>query len=234
MRWLGRILLRLRTLFRRERVESELHREFQFHLEEQIAENAARGMTAEEARYTALRRIGNVAQIQEQCREQRGLHLIESTMQDVGYALRSLRKSPAFTAVAVLSLALGVGANTAIFSLIDSLLLNSLPVMEPQQLVFVRTNRVKIGVVNVSRTILNRDTEEMQKATQIDGIASYGWYDNASVSVGGRAELVPTHFVSGRYFEVLGVHAALGRTLVPAEDTESGNAAGSGSAARLR
>jgi len=229
MRWLDRFLLRLRTLFRRERIESELHREFQFHLEEQIAENVARGMTAEEARYTALRRIGSVAQIQERCREQRGLHLIESTMQDVRYALRSLRKSPAFTAVAVLSLALGVGANTAIFSLIDSLLLNSLPVKDPKRLVFVRTNQVKVGNFMVSRTILIRDLEQMEaQSRQFDGITSYDDFDRAIISVNGRSEMAAGEFVSGRYCETLGVSAQLGRTLLPADDSQNGNLGGAG------
>jgi predicted permease len=229
MRWLDRFTLRLRTLFRRERVELELHREFQFHLEEQIADNVARGMTAEEARYTALRRIGSVAQIQEQCREQRGLHLVESTMQDVRYALRSLRKNPAFTAVAVLSLALGVGANTAIFSLIDSLLLNSLPIKDPQQLVFVRTNNVKVGNFMVSRTIHIRDLEQMEAhSTRVDGIGSYDDFSRANIGVDGRSELTPGEFVSGKYFEVLGISAQLGRTLLPADDLQNGNLGAAG------
>src|SRR5579872_3215018 len=141
MRWFDRWSLRLRTLFRREQVERELAAEFEFHLEQQTAENFAAGMSREEARYTAMRSTGGISQLEEQCRDQRGMHFIETTMQDIRYALRSLRKSPAFTAVAVLSLALGIGANTAIFSLIDSILLTSLPVKDPQQLVFVR----KIG-----------------------------------------------------------------------------------------
>src|SRR5580765_8405555 len=132
MRWLDQLRMRLRTLFMRERIESELNREFQFHLQEQIAENLSAGMAPEEARYAALRRIGGVTQLQERCRDERGLHWIETARQDVRYAFRSLRKTPAFTTVAVLSLALGVGANTAIFSLIDSILLNSLPVKNPQ------------------------------------------------------------------------------------------------------
>ncbi|PYY13087.1 MAG: hypothetical protein DMG60_22645, partial [Acidobacteria bacterium] len=211
MRWFDQLRMRLRTLFMRERVESELKREFQFHLDEQIAENLAAGMSAEEARSAALRRIGGIAQIQERCRDERGMHWIETTMQDVRYALRSLRKTPAFTFVAVLSLALGIGANTAIFSLIDSVLLSSLPVKDPQQLVFVRTNRVKAGNFQVSTTILNRDVDEMRRqTTQVHGIASSQKEGRLNVAVDGRAELAAGDFVSGNYFQVLGVSAQIG------------------------
>jgi predicted permease len=225
MRWLDRWKLRLRTLVRREQAEADLRREMEFHLQEQIAENRAKGMSAEEARYAALRAIGAIAQIQEQCRDQRGLHLIEITIQDVRYSLRSLRKSPGFTLVAVLSLALGSGANMAIFSLIDSILLNSLPVKNPQQLVFVRTNRVKFGNFMVSQTLLNRDLEQMQQAGQFDGFASTERGERLNFAVNSRTELSPGDFVSGRYFEVLGVNPVLGRTLLPADDSPAGNSA---------
>jgi predicted permease len=226
MRWLDLLKLRLRTLVLREQAEADLRREMEFHLQEQIAENRAKGMSAEEARYAALRAIGGIAQIQEQCRDQRGLHWLETTIQDVRYSLRSLRKSPAFTLVAILSLALGTGANTAIFSLIDSILLNSLPVKDPQQLVFVRTNRTKVGNFMVSTTMRNRDVDQMeQQARLFDGIASYNDFERANVSVRGHAELAHAEFVSGTYFSVLGVPARIGRTLVPEDDRPTGSSA---------
>jgi predicted permease len=229
MRWLDKFKLRLRTLFRRNKVESGLHREFEFHLQQQIAENLAKGMPAAEARYSALRTIGGIAKIQEQCRDQRGMHWLETTIQDIRYALRSLRKNPAFTLVAILSLALGTGANTAIFSLIDSILLNSLPVKDPQQLVFVRTSRTKVGNFMLSTTLFNRDVKQMeQQARLLDGIASYDDFDRANVSVKGHAELTRAEFVSGTYFSVLGVPAQIGRTLVPEDNLPAGNSAAAG------
>ena len=155
------------------------------------------------------------------------MHWIQTTIQDVRYALRSLRKTPAFTLVAVLSLALGIGANTAIFSLIDSVLLSSIPVRDPQQLVFVRTNRVKVGNFEVSTTILNRDVEEMlRQATQIEGVASSQKESRLNVAVDGRAELASGDFVSGNYFQLLGVSAQIGRTILPTDDSRNAGADG--------
>src|SRR5947209_4093950 len=229
MRWFDRCMLRLRTLFRRDDVEAELNAEFEFHVEQQLAENLAAGMPPKEARDAALRSTGAITQFQEQCREERGLNLLDTTLQDVRYAIRSLRQSPGFTTVAVLSLALGIGANTAVFSLMDSLLLSSLPVKDPQRLVFISTNREKIGNFEVSRTLLFRNLEQLQKqAIQTEGVGSYEGAERLSVAVAGHAELSAGDFVSGNYFQILGVPARIGRTIVPADDARSGNAAAEG------
>ncbi|HEY0781629.1 MAG TPA: permease prefix domain 1-containing protein, partial [Thermoanaerobaculia bacterium] len=135
LRAFGIVRLRLRSVLLRPRVEDELAAEMSFHLEQQIAENMSAGMGAREARQAALRAFGGLLQIEERCREMRGTQRIEEIGRDLTFAWRTFSKSPAFTLVAVLSLALGIGANTAIFSLVNALLLRQLPVVEPARLV---------------------------------------------------------------------------------------------------
>src|SRR6266852_2458907 len=133
------LLFRLRALFRRNNVEAELHAELRAHLENEIAKCVAAGVPRDEAARRARLALGGLEQIKEQCRESRGTHLLETTIQDTRYAFRMLRKNTGFTAVAIFTLAIGIGANSAAFGLVDSSLLRGLPFREPERLVHVWT-----------------------------------------------------------------------------------------------
>ncbi|HKR31322.1 MAG TPA: permease prefix domain 1-containing protein, partial [Terriglobales bacterium] len=135
--WIYTVPLRLKSLFRRREVEADLDEELREHLEQQIEANIASGMTPEEARHAARRAMGGTEFQKEQCRDTRRVRFLEDLWQDIRYGARVLGRTPVVTAVAILSLALGIGANTAIFSMMDAVLLRLLPVRNPQELLLL-------------------------------------------------------------------------------------------------
>ncbi|MBZ5565989.1 MAG: ABC transporter permease [Acidobacteriia bacterium] len=218
MRWFRKIPLRLRSLFRKARVEEELSDELRFHLEKLTEENVARGMTQQEARYAALRELGGVEQIKEECRDMRLVSYFENFVQDIRYGLRQLRRSPGFTAVAVITLALGIGANTAIFSVVYAVLLKPLPFRSPDQLVrmFEANERAGIPAEGCSYP----EFQEWQRQNHIfSGMAAVQAHE---LTLTGRGEptVVRVGDVTADFFPVLGVAPLEGRTFLPADDDQ--------------
>jgi macrolide transport system ATP-binding/permease protein len=219
-RWFYMVPLRLRSLFRRRRVEQELDEEIRYHLDRQIEEQIAKGMSEEEARYAAMRAIGGIEQRKEECRDMRRVRWIEDLVEDLRYGLRMLRKSPGFTAVASLSLALGIGANTAIFSLVNAVLLRPLPIENPERLVSLNYASEKGNHVDAIFSYLNyRDLRDRNSV--LDGLIAYRMAP-ISLSHDGINERVWGYLATGNYFGVLGVKPALGRMLTPEDDSAQG------------
>src|SRR5262249_5323463 len=221
--WFYTVPLRLRSLFRRAQVEQELDEELRYHIERQTEELIAKGMTEEEARYAALRAMDGVERRKEECRDMRRVRWIEDLIQDIRYSLRTLRKSPGFTVVAVLTLALGIGANTAIFSVVNAVLLRSLPYRDPDQLVMLRYNyEVEIKGFDPPSVYKVADfLEWREQAKAFEQIAAYQLL-TADLTGSGEPERLAVGYVSANLYATLGVAPALGRAFTPAEETVCG------------
>ena len=206
-RWWDIAWLRLRSIARRGRVERELDKELRFHLEQQIEENLALGMSRDEARYAALRGLGALTQLREECRDMRRIEYFENLWRDLRYALRMLSRSPGFAVVIVLTLALSIGANSAIFSVIDGVLLKPLPYPEADRIV-----RVFFNSQTYPKFPLNpfdfRDFRERNRS--FESLAGFTRGD-LQLSGSGQPERLAGFRVTAGYFRMLGLRLARGR-----------------------
>jgi hypothetical protein len=216
---LNDLLFRLRSLFRRESLEASMNEELRFHFEQQVAKLKQSGITEEEARRRARLDFGGEDKIREDCREARGVGPLESLLQDLHYGARLLRKNPSFTAIAVLTLALGMGATTAIFSVIDAVLLRALPYGDPGSLVIVWENNTRLS--NPHNVVAPPNFLDWQnQATVFEGMAAMA-DTNANLTGSGDPEQVIVQNVSANFFSVIAVQPILG-TGFTAENGKSG------------
>jgi len=214
----GRALMRrLAALLRRGRLERDLDEEVRSHLEMATEMNARAGMSAEEARREALRNFGGVEQTKELYREQRGLPMIETTLQDLRFGLRMLRRSPGFSVLAVLCLTLGIGANAAVFSWVEGILFRPYPAVAHQErlLALAGTARGETGGTPLSWP----DFLDLQRNCTLFDAFFVSKITGTTLSIGDRAERTIGSIVSANYFDAIGVHPMLGRGFEAGEDT---------------
>jgi putative ABC transport system permease protein len=204
------LFFRLRTLMRHSAAENELDDELRFHLERHIDEYMRSGMNKAEAARRARLEFGGLDQVKNECREARGLSFVESLVQDLHYSVRTLLHSPAFTTCAVLTLTLGIGANTAIFSVVNQVLLNPLPYPNPQELLGARQNDSLPNLQDIQR--------------QTHSFASSGGVNIEPMDFTGNGEPVRVHgaWVDAGLFTTLGVQPMLGRLISAGEDVKGG------------
>ncbi len=236
--------MNLRRFFRRSAEDSELSAELESHLAHEIDDNLARGMSVEEARRQAYVKLGNPLRIRDRVWETNRIAWLEDTWRDLRYASRTLAKAPSFTLVALLVMALGIGANTAIYSFLDSLLLRSLPVSDPASLVILNWHAKATQRDTVMQSMSGYVGDDPRLGS-VGGIFPYPAFDifqknalpatnaifsdvfaychtrevrNASVNINGQAESAKGEFASGDYFHGLQVPPAAGRLILPDDD----------------
>jgi putative ABC transport system permease protein len=219
-RWFDVLRLRLRSLLRRRAIEQELDRELQFHLDQEIEKSVRLGLTPSDARSAALRRLGGIAQIQEECRDMRHTSYIENFAGDLRYALRTLAKAPAFTLAAIATLTLGIGANTAIFQLLDAVRMRTLPVPDPHRLAQIEIRNLNFGILQ-GRDNLSYPLYQEIRANQQAFSEIFAWesgYTNLRLGQGADARQAWVLPVSGTFAATLGISPAAGRLFRPEDD----------------
>jgi putative ABC transport system permease protein len=216
---LSDLFFRVRSLFQRKAVETELDDELRFHFEQQLAKYVSSGLAPREALRRARIDFGGLDQVKEECREARGVHMMENLFQDVRYGLRMLRKSPGFTVVALLTLALGIGANTAIFSVVYGVLLRPLPYQNPAGLIVLNETTPKVGTVSVSYPNFMDWRVQSHMFSKLAAVESVA-FNLAGVDPAGadQPENISGAAVSSDFLSMLGVRPMLGRNFDSSQD----------------
>jgi putative ABC transport system permease protein len=220
LHYIPQLLRRLISRLRRSRFEREMEEEMRFHLELQIEQNLKAGMPPEDARLAAHRRFGNQTWLKEASREMWSINSIETLIQDLRYGLRMLLKHPGFTAVAILTLTLGIGANAAIFSVVSGVLLRPLPYRNPGELVLIRYLNKADGTQNQSISYPDFQDWKAQNSVFAD-LATFRQH-SFSLAVESDLQQINAATVSANFFSLLGVNPQRGRTFLPAEERAAG------------
>src|ERR1700730_2854687 len=227
-------------MMRRKRVLEDLDQDIREHIARETQDNIERGMAPDEARYAAVRKFGNVTRVKEETREVWAFVWLEQLLQDIHFGLRMLRKSPGFAAAAILTLALGIGANTAIFSLIDAVILRSLPVQNPSELVVLRwgarnapnihgymnsgdcPSDLRAGATNPSGCSFSEPLfREIAQANVFQSTAAFANSGRLNLTGNGPATVINGQLVSGDFFRTMGLKPAAGRLFEANDDKPS-------------
>ena len=216
MRMLVKSRLRFRSLFRRSAVERQLEDELRFHIDQLVEENISAGMSPTDARMFALRKIGGVARFQEECRDMRRVNFIDDLIRDLTYAIRNLHRSPGFTVLTVMIMALGIGANSAIFAVVNAVLLRPLPYHDQSRIVLI--DEVLPALTREGMPATPQDVLEFQRNSKVFSAVAGFVASNADLTGQEQPERLEGARVSAELFEVLGVQPMLGRGFTRAED----------------
>jgi macrolide transport system ATP-binding/permease protein len=213
--WLYSLPLRLRSFFYPNQVDQEMKEELREHLEQQIRENIAKGMLPEEARRSAMRAMGGIAQIEQQCRDARGGSVLRDFLQDLRYGFRQLRRSPGFSALAILCLTLGIGANAAVFSWLEGILFRPYPLVAHQERLFAVAGTVPGKRIDL---LSWPDFHDLRRNCTLCEDSFVSTIAGSTLNIGDHAEVTTGSIVSANYFDALGVHLILGRGFEAGED----------------
>jgi predicted permease len=214
--WLYSFPVRFRSLFRRHQVDQEMQAELRQHLDQQITENIARGMSQEEARRSAVLTLGGITQIEQQCRDVRGGNLLDDFVQDFRYGVRQLWRTPGFSLLAILCLTLGIGANAAVFSWMEGLLFRPYPSVAHQDRLFAVGGTVQGQ--SGGDFLSWPDFLDLRRHCTVCEDAFVTSITGSTLNIGDHAEITTGSIVSANYFDAIGVHPILGRAFQPGED----------------